>query len=119
MKRLGEWFKEEREMKGLSLEEVSKALRIRPHYLEAMEEGRFDELPPQVIAKGFIRAYARHLGLDEEEAIRLYQEEVNKGESPPLPPQKEGREVAPLVVALLTVAFLSLFLLWVKGGAIP
>ena len=58
------------------LRDVAKALRIRLPYLEAIEAGRFNDLPGTVYAVGFIRAYARYLGLDQADVLRRFKEEA-------------------------------------------
>ncbi|MEE8394248.1 MAG: helix-turn-helix domain-containing protein, partial [Rhodospirillales bacterium] len=52
-------------------------LRIRNLYLEAIEDGRFQDLPGATYAIGFIRAYADHLGLDSDEVVRRYKDETS------------------------------------------
>ena len=61
------------------LREVSHILRVRLLYLEAIEEGRYTELPGNAYAIGFIRAYSEHLGLDSEEVVRRYKVESSGG----------------------------------------
>jgi cytoskeletal protein RodZ len=68
----GEHLKREREMRGVSLEEVSAATRISPRFLEAIEGEKWDELPGGVFNRGFIRAIARFLGLDEDGLVAEY-----------------------------------------------
>ena len=65
---------------GEDLRDVALLLRIRYPYLEAIEGGRFEELPGQTYAVGFVRAYADHLGLDEEEVVRRFKAEVTGDE---------------------------------------
>ena len=67
MESIGEFFKQVRETKGLTLDDVALKTRIHPDFLIALEEGNFTKLPDQVFAKGFVRSYARSLGLDEED----------------------------------------------------
>ena len=69
---VGEFFRQVRETKGLTLDEVAIKTRIHPEYLKALEESNFAKLPEQVFAKGFVRSYARSLGLDEEDAMRRF-----------------------------------------------
>jgi cytoskeleton protein RodZ len=69
---IGQLLRETREGFGSDLNRVATALRIRAAYLEAIEEGRYDQLPGAVYALGFVRAYATHLGLDGEEAVRRF-----------------------------------------------
>jgi cytoskeletal protein RodZ len=68
----GEHLKREREMRGVSLEEVSAATRISPRFLEAIENERWDELPGGAFNRGFIRSIARFLGLDEDGLVAEY-----------------------------------------------
>lgn len=60
----GAVLSQERGARGLSLERVAAATRIRRRYLEALEEWRLDDLPGAVYARGYLRAYAEHLELD-------------------------------------------------------
>ena len=68
----GERLKREREMRGVGLEEISAATRISTRFLAALENERWHELPGGVFNRGFIRAVARFLGLDEEAIIAEY-----------------------------------------------
>jgi len=72
MESIGDFFKQVRETKGLTLEEVASKTRIRSDFVQALEEGNFAKLPDQVFARGFVRSYARSLGLDEEDAIHRF-----------------------------------------------
>ena len=72
MESIGEFFKQVRETKGLTVEEVASKTRIRSDFIKALEEGNFAKLPDQVFARGFVRSYARSLGLDEEDAIHRF-----------------------------------------------
>jgi len=68
----GEHLKREREMRGVSLEEVSAATRINTRFLEAIENEKWEELPGGAFNRGFIRAIARFLGLDEDGLVAEY-----------------------------------------------
>lgn len=59
---------------GRDLSEVAEALRIRLSFLQAIEDGRFHELPGATYASGFVRAYADYLGLDVPEVMRRFRE---------------------------------------------
>jgi cytoskeletal protein RodZ len=72
MDSIGDFFKQVRETKGLTVEEVASKTRIRTDFVKALEEGNFAKLPDQVFARGFVRSYARSLGLDEEDAIHRF-----------------------------------------------
>ena len=73
---VGQLLRETRESYGSDIPRVAAALRIRASYLEAIESGRYDQLPGAVYAMGFVRAYAAHLGLDGEEAVRRFKLEA-------------------------------------------
>jgi cytoskeleton protein RodZ len=62
----------ERERQNISLEEISLSTKINIRFLTAIEQGHFEELPGGIICKGFLRAYARQIGMDEEQAINGY-----------------------------------------------
>jgi cytoskeleton protein RodZ len=68
----GDKFRQAREKKQLSYEDVSKVTKIGSRMLRAIEEENFDLLPGGVFNKGFIRSYAKHLGLNPEEAVNEY-----------------------------------------------
>ncbi len=69
-------------MRGVTLEEISTATRIAPRFLVALENEHWDELPGGVFNRGFIRAVARFLGLDEDTLVSEYALQT-KGRSEP------------------------------------
>ena len=68
----GENLKREREMRGVSLDEISAATRIATRFLQAIENEQWDQLPGGVFNRGFVRAVAHYLGLDEESIVAEY-----------------------------------------------
>ncbi len=68
----GEKLRKQREQRGLSLDAISTITKISPRMLRAIEEEHFEQLPGGVFNKGFVRAYARLVGLDEDEAVTDY-----------------------------------------------
>jgi cytoskeleton protein RodZ len=68
----GEHLKREREMRGVSLEEISAATRISVRFLEALENEQWERLPGGVFNRGFVRAVSRFLGLEEESMVAEY-----------------------------------------------
>jgi cytoskeleton protein RodZ len=72
MESIGEFFRQVRETKGLTIDEVASKTRIRTDFVKALEDGNFAKLPDQVFARGFVRSYARSLGLDEDDAIHRF-----------------------------------------------
>jgi len=77
----GERLRRERELRGISLDEIAAATKIGTRLLRALEAEQFDLLPGGIFNKGYVRAYARHLGLNEEKAVADYLRAAN--EAPP------------------------------------
>ena len=72
LEEIGRRLREARERKGLTLHDVQVATKIRRKYLEALERGDDAQLPPEVYTRGFIRAYAKLVGLDGMELAQAY-----------------------------------------------
>ena len=101
MGEFGDKFRKAREKKDISLDAVSNVTKISARMLQAIEQERFDQLPGGVFNKGFIRAYAKHLGLNDEEAVADYlaclrQAQIDAHEvwqpDPPAPPRPAAPE---------------------------
>ena len=73
MSAFGENLRREREMRGVSLEEISSATKISLRFLDAIEREDFSKLPGGIFSRSFIRSYARYLGLDEERVVAEFQ----------------------------------------------
>lgn len=69
MESFGARLKREREQRKITLDDVSVSTKIATKFIVALEEEHFDQLPGGIFNKGFVRAYARHLGIDENQAI--------------------------------------------------
>lgn len=74
---VGGILRDARERAGYSLREVATLLRIRHAYLQAMEEGRFKDLPGSVYAVGFLKTYGELLDLDVDELVRRFKSEID------------------------------------------
>ncbi|MFP5238758.1 MAG: helix-turn-helix domain-containing protein, partial [Acidobacteriota bacterium] len=70
LEEMGALLRQERERLGISLEQAATEIKISKKYLVALEEGRTKELPHPVYAKGFVKNYAKLVGLDPEEMGR-------------------------------------------------
>ena len=68
----GKWLRRQREAREISLREVAERTKISLRYLEAMEDDRFEVLPAPVFAKGFLREYARYVGLSPDDVVNHY-----------------------------------------------
>lgn len=104
----GERLRREREMRGITLDEIAESTKISRRHLESLEREDFDSLPGGIFNKGFVRAYARFLGLDEDQAVADYSAASN--EQPPAPDQfplevheKPNRELNPRRSPLPTI----------------
>ncbi len=98
-------------MRGISLDEISSATRIGTRFLEAMETEQWSQLPGGVFNRGFVRAVAHHLGLDEEALLAEYS--LATGDMPassgspirrPVEENNTGRWVGLVLIAILVAA---------------
>ena len=76
MQTLGEELKRRREERQITLTDISEATRIGTRFLKAIETDSYSVLPGGIFTRSFIRAYAKQVGMDEDEAIALYQQQV-------------------------------------------
>src|SRR6185437_13980677 len=90
MTALGETLRRERLRLNLDYEAISKELKIAPRILQAIEEEQLDKLPGPVFVKGFVRQYARMLGLNEEEAVAAAQRLLQPGDAPAFTTERAG-----------------------------
>jgi cytoskeleton protein RodZ len=126
MASFGAQLKREREQRKISLDDISVSTKIGTRFLRAIEDDQFDQLPGGIFNKGFIRAYARHLGLDEERTVADYLEasgaeisDTKAAESPavlPVTPEEPTAARIPwgsfaivLLLAALTFATLKYY----------
>ena len=118
----GERLKRERELRGVSRDEICTATRISTRFLEALENEQWGTLPGGIFNRGFVRAVARFLGLDEDDMLAEYdsamneqgpqiESSVNLPPSPNLPPARSNRFVL-LGILGMTVLLLMGWLSW-------
>jgi cytoskeletal protein RodZ len=107
----GEQLRLAREARGISLKEISEQTRISTQYLEAIEKDEYKKLPGGIFNRSFVKAYARSVGFDENEAIEAYKriitEQTDVIDEVQVTPQKYqvlsyDNTRSPLVTALLT-----------------
>ena len=77
----GERLQREREMRGITLDEIAEATKIGTRSLRALEEQDFDKLPGGIFNKGFVRAYSKYLGIDEDQAVADYVVAVSEAQA--------------------------------------
>jgi cytoskeletal protein RodZ len=69
---LGEKLREAREARGVTLSEVAEQTRISPLYIESIENDDYRSLPGGIFNKGFVKSFAKYVGVDEQEALQDY-----------------------------------------------
>ncbi len=93
---IGTTLTQARIRRGLALAEAAEGTRLREHYLHALEQDQFDQLPPGSYRRAFLRTYATFLALDadllvDEYAARYERHESRHTASPSLPDTRAGR----------------------------
>jgi cytoskeletal protein RodZ len=78
MATLGQQLKYSREEKGISLHQIADTTHIGVRFLQAIENDTYDILPGGVFNRAFVRKFAKQVGLDEEQAIKLYEEQLEE-----------------------------------------
>lgn len=117
---VGETLQLARERKGVDLYRAERDTKIRLHYLAALEDGDWEELPAPVYTKGFLRNYAIYLGLEPDEIVDRWRDEMEQMRTatrvavapPPMPLAEPGGRrltISPgmIVAALLVVAIVA------------
>lgn len=120
MVKASERLKEERIEKGLSLEEVSQSTKIKVVYLDCIEKGEYNKLPSVSHASGFVRNYAKFLGLNEKEVLGLFRREFDSDTAyRVLPKGFEAKEDFPLKgIKIRQTFFLAVFIFLLLIGYI-
>jgi cytoskeleton protein RodZ len=123
---LGAFLRREREKRNLSHEQVAELTRLRRHMVAALEEEDWDKLPPPVFVKGFVKSYAKALGLDQKEVLDLYERVPRpEAETPKLVLEPRRASKRPLVFVLAMAVVLAAILLfawqayWSEEKAVP
>jgi cytoskeleton protein RodZ len=124
---IGSSLREARVRQGLDFPELEQLTKIRPKYLRALEDERFDILPAPTYVRGFLRAYADALGLDGQPFVDEYNSRFTVGEDevvvrarrvPPPRRDRPDRESRIAVLALLAIAVVTALVIaaWRFGG---
>lgn len=111
----GSYLKQERELRKISLQEVSEETHIKLDYLEAMETEHFEKLPGLTFARGYLRAYAAYVGLIPEEVLLHFEEYIRKLSGGKSPRQHNTNpRLFWLVTFLILVMTSSIILIWFR-----
>ena len=81
----GRYLLRERELRGLSPEDVARVTRLVPAVIDAIESGDVDRMPPRGYLVGYLRSYAGAVGLDPDDVVLRYQEAAGAEEPEPAP----------------------------------
>jgi hypothetical protein len=115
---LGSLLRARREAKGMNAADVAKVTKIPERLITHLEEGRFEHLPAEIFVRGFLKSYARCVGLDPDDVLRMYASLTHGAraaatrEAPPslarpgtpralLPPAAPTAPVAPVAAAAI------------------
>jgi cytoskeletal protein RodZ len=115
----GRFLTQQRELRGLSREEVAQTTKIPPTLIAALESGQVERLPARIFVLNYIRAYAQVIGMEPEEAVLRY-EEIDKTVPSELPPAalehaRRTRAWIGLALTVLAVALAVTVLLLATG----
>jgi cytoskeletal protein RodZ len=127
MSSVGQFLREKREQRRMSVAEVARATRVPTSSVERIEADQFDELPAEVFVRGFLKSYAKAIGVAEEEVLARYTSSRRVAFVTPLPLPSAGRPargrrvgVAIAFVLLLILFTLALsIVLKPRGGEMP
>ncbi len=113
---LGQYLRAERELRQMTLPELSQSTRIPLRSLLALEEDRAFELPSEVFVKGFLRAYAKALGLPEQEVLTRFADQGRPSQDPQrslvanVAPPERGRNFGIAIAVVILVILFTLAL---------
>ena len=118
MEPIGDYLKREREFRNISREEISRTTKIRESILRAIEENQLESIDSPIFVKGFLRAYAKYVGLDPDDVVLRYEASLENEEENPAPKKKtdsthgqwKARYIV-LPISLLVLCGFVLFLL--------
>src|SRR5438067_4518549 len=111
---LGEKLRQARESHSYTISEVSEHTRISPLYLESIENDDYSILPGGIFNKGFVKSYAKYVGVNEQEALLDYANLITQGESAAVEEQRayrpqvlsnegHGRSMVPTAIAAILI----------------
>jgi cytoskeletal protein RodZ len=120
---IGEKLRLARETRGIALRDISEQTRISMRYLEAIEADDYRRLPGGIFNRSFVRAYAKHVGYDEQQALEEYStmmhergettDEVSNRQPRSLVYTDNGGNRSPLRTVLLAIIILAVLCLGV------
>jgi cytoskeleton protein RodZ len=88
-------LRQERERRGITLDQITQSTKIGTRFLQALEQDHFEQLPGGIFNKGFVRAYASFVGLDEDQVVADYLSATGATEQKPEAPEGTSRAETP------------------------
>ncbi len=124
---LGQLLRQERELRGIPLDQIEQATRIRSAQLRAIEDDRLEALPAEAYARGFVRTYAEYLNLNGDDVVAIFNEQWSRTAghvaeaAPPQTPVSVARSASTglfsLWVVLACLLLAGSAVLYVIGGS--
>lgn len=125
----GELLARQREQLGIPLTDAARALNLRPAVMEGLEQDNYQEIPVAAYRRGYLRSYAKYLGMDDRLVLEAYQAR-NSGTdtehkvtpvSTARPPSRIGAWLFKLVTLLVIVGLIAVTVMWwqSRGGNEP
>ncbi len=120
---LGEKLRQAREERGITISEVAEQTRISALYIESIENDDYRTLPGGIFNKGFVKSFAKYVGVDEQEALQDYAQLIaSQGSQAADEPKTYRPEVLtddrPSAVNLITLMFAGVILALMIGGVL-
>ncbi|UYF99227.1 MULTISPECIES: RodZ domain-containing protein [unclassified Halomonas] len=125
----GELLSRQREQLGVALSDAARALNLRPAVVEGLERDQYDEIPVAAYRRGYLRAYAKYLGMDEHLVLDAYKARFGTAEAErkvaPVttsrPPSRVGAWLFKLVTLLVIAGLIGVTVMWwqSRGGSEP
>ncbi|WP_447553961.1 RodZ domain-containing protein [Vreelandella sp. EE22] len=125
----GEMLNRQREQLGVPLADAARALNLRPAVVEGLERDHYEEIPVAAYRRGYLRAYAKYLGMDERLVLEAYQTRFGTTDterkvspvSTTRPPSRVGAWLFKLVTLLIVVGLIGVTVMWwqSRGGSEP
>ncbi len=110
---VGQYLRQEREKKNISLESISQTTRIPLKDLEALEKDEFHRFSAPVFARGFLRTYANQIGIDPNEIIAIYEAQTDSlsasKKTKIAPPSRNNRPRVKYIIILSIFALVAIF----------
>ena len=118
MRKVSDILRQKREEKELSLEDVSRDTKIKREFLEAIEEGEFQNLPSESYALGFAKTYAKYLGINTQSIVPLFRREYKSSHIPIVPEFRKSQHKFNRKFFLNSRSFLFLLVILIILGYI-